>query len=279
MPLPCIPALLSTPHTAYQPSDPGPSHSAPYGAGPPLSNISPAPHLRSNIPSNSSHLQSHQPSHRTSYWHSHSSPISMNCLLLPPSPLSPTPSGHEWDPAVLICRFVGFPLILDKCPYLKSKVCVTVVQKSDNNSNISDGYATGMQIQVPVLDPPRSYKDWVLQQKSKEESLIRDRNRDGTNGTAAVPTGARSGVGVICSTMICSNSLVCVSKGWSAACKAALCLEWRRGSCAEWRVVSELMSSDRVTKVSPSLRGCMDRLYTLLLCVSVRSFSRYTRSP
>jgi hypothetical protein len=173
----------------------------------------------------------------------------MNSLFLPPNPLSPTPSAQDRDPAVLICRYVGFPLILDKCPYLKSKVCVTVVKNSNQNSSISNENATGIKIQVPVPDPPRSYKDWVLQQKNKEESLIRDRNNGSSSSTPAGPVSASTGVGVISPSMVCSNALVCVSKRWSAACKAALYLEWRRGSCAEWRVVSELMSSDRVTKV------------------------------
>jgi hypothetical protein len=163
--------------------------------------------------------------------------------------MSLTPSAQDRDPAVLICRFVGFPLILDKCPYLKSKVSVTVVKNSDQNSNISHGNATGMKVQDPVPDPPRSYKDWVLQQKNKEESIIRDRNKSGSNGTPAGSVSASTGIGVTSPSMICSNSLVCVSRHWSAACKAALYLEWRRGSCAEWRVVSELMSSERVTKV------------------------------
>ena len=239
LPLPCIPALLSLSHTPYRPADPEPSHSTPFERAPPISDTVPAHHLRSHTSSNSSH----PPSHRSS--HSHSSTLSMNCLLLPPNPLSPTPSGQERDPAVLICRFVGFPLILDKCPYLKSKVCVTV-----KSSSISDGNVTGIQTQVPAPDPPRSYKDWVLQQKKKEESLIRDRNKDSSYGAPAGPVSNRADVGVGCSTVVSSNSLVCVSKQWSAACKAALYLEWRRGSCAEWRVVSELMSSDRVTKVT-----------------------------
>jgi hypothetical protein len=129
-------------------------------------------------------------------------------------------------------------------------VCVTVVKNSNQNSSISNENAAGMKIQVPVPDPPRSYKDWVLQQKNKEESLIRDKNNGSSSGTPAGPVSASTGVGVISPSMVCSNSLVCVSKRWSAACKVALYLEWRRGSCAEWRVVSELMSSDRVTKVT-----------------------------
>ena len=238
MPLPCIPALLSLPHTTHHPSEPGLSHSAPHDRFPGQSDGLHTSHLRSNATSASSHL----PLYRSS--HPHPSPASMNSLFTSQYSVSPTPSGQDWDPAVLICRYVGFPLILDKCPYLKSKVSVTVAKKSEKNTSNSDGSTTGMKIQVLVPDPPRSYKDWVLQQRHKEESLIKDRNKDSS-------IDAPAGVPVISSAaMNCSNSLVSVSKQWTAACRAALCLEWRRGSCAEWRVVSELMSSDRVTKVT-----------------------------
>jgi hypothetical protein len=48
---------------------------------------------------------------------------------------------------------------------------------------------------------------------------------------------------------------MCVSKHWAAASRIALSLEWRRGACAEWRVVNELMGSERVTKVGYDIKA------------------------
>ena len=184
-------------------------------------------------------------------------PVSINNLIDNPAtvPSNTATTGQDWDPSILICRFVGFPLILDKCPYLKSKVCVTLInEKQQHISN--DGSASGIEVQGPVLEPPRSYKEWAQQVKQKEENISNkgkksDDNEDKKKGRGK---GSGSGSGLLNSKSIpspaASNPLSCASRHWARACRAAMLLEWRRGACAEWRVVSELMSSERVTKVS-----------------------------
>jgi hypothetical protein len=156
---------------------------------------------------------------------------------------------------VLICRYVGFPLILDKCPYLKSKVCVTLANdKVQQNSR--DGDASGIKVQDPVPAPPRSYKEWALQLKQKEDNasnvakkIDQHGNEEEKAGRKRGPLGHKSAPSAA-SAAAASNPLSCASRHWARACRAAMLLEWRRGACAEWRVVNELMSSDRVTKVS-----------------------------
>jgi phage protein D len=164
---------------------------------------------------------------------------------------------------VLICRYVGFPLILDKCPYLKSKVCVALAnEKLQRNSALGD--ASGNQVQGPILQPPRSYKEWALQLKQKEDNAgnvakesdkNEDENENGEEkkGKKGRPLGHKAALSTPSTpSAAASNPLSCASRHWARACRAAMLLEWRRGACAEWRVVNELMSSDRVTKVSHS---------------------------
>ena len=157
---------------------------------------------------------------------------------------------------MLICRYVGFPLILDKCPYLKSKVCVTLAnEKLQRNSK--NGDASGIKIQGPVLQPPRSYKEWALQLKQKEDNAGNETKRsdetkeeEEKTGRKGRPLGHTSAPSTPSTAAAASNPLSCASRHWARACRAAMLSEWRRGACAEWRVVNELMSSDRVTKVS-----------------------------
>ena len=158
------------------------------------------------------------------------------------------------NPSVLICRFVGFPLILNKCPYLKSKVSIT--KNEENHKKVggkkekdSDGYEKNI---LPVFEPPRSYKVWALQQKQISELNVKRKGTSDDDAKESHDRTVRSGVpsnskgNVIISE---SNPLMCVSKHWAAASRLALHHEWRRGACAEWRMLSEIMGNERVTKV------------------------------
>lgn len=181
-------------------------------------------------------------------------PVSINNLIANPATVrsNTATTGQEWDPSILICRFVGFPLILDKCPYLKSKVCVTHINEKQQYSSNGNS-ASGIEVQGPVLEPPRSYKEWAQQVKQKEESLSGKGKKSDDNEDKKKGRGKGSGSGLLNSKSIpspaASNPLSCASRHWARACRAAMLLEWRRGACGEWRVVSELMSSERVTKV------------------------------
>ena len=258
MPLPCIPALaLSSAHSTEGTLDPSllplplplptPLVSYHLSALPPLG------------PSLHTHTHTHKQTHNQK-------PVTINDLITnsATSKSNTATSGHEWDPCVLICRYVGFPLILDKCPYLKSKVCVTLAnEKLQRISALGD--ASGIRVQDPVPILPRSYKEWALQLKQKEDNasnitkksnkneneeektgrkgrLLASKLASSTPSTTSAPTAAAAA----------SNPLSCASRHWARACREAMLLEWRRGACAEWRVVNELMSSDRVTKVSNS---------------------------
>ena len=185
-------------------------------------------------------------------------PVSINNLIANPATVrsNTATTGQEWDPSILICRFVGFTLILDKCPYLKSKVCVTLINEKQQHG-LNNNSASRIEVQDPVLEPPRSYKEWAQQVKQKDESLSnkarksddneekkRGRGKGKGKGTGSGPLNSKS-----IPSPAASNPLSCASRHWARACRAAMLLEWRRGACAEWRVVSELMSSERVTKV------------------------------
>ena len=159
--------------------------------------------------------------------------------------------GSRSVPSVLICRYVGFPLIFNKCPYLTSQVSITVAKHGElkNRDN-----ASGIKVPVPTPEPPRSYKEWALQRKQKIESDIisgiegggsRNPVRTDISHTARAPVPVVAGAA-----MSLSNPLVTVSKHWCASSRRAMLTEWRRGACVEWRVVSELMASERITKVT-----------------------------
>ena len=171
-----------------------------------------------------------------------------------PTGFSSISENTDRNPSVLICRFVGFPLILNKCPYLKNKVSITKNEEKNRKDRIKKGKGgDGNEKNIlAVLEPPRSYKEWALQQKQKSES---DFKRKGTNDDVAKDSHNRTvhsstsqkGIGNV---MISeSNPLMCVSKHWAAASRLALHHEWRRGACAEWRVLGEVMGNERVTKV------------------------------
>jgi DNA polymerase I-like protein with 3'-5' exonuclease and polymerase domains len=50
-----------------------------------------------------------------------------------------------------------------------------------------------------------------------------------------------------------SNPLMCLSKSWVNAARSGLQLEWRKRSCVEWLLVSDIMSNTLITKVASHL--------------------------
>ena len=51
------------------------------------------------------------------------------------------------------------------------------------------------------------------------------------------------------------NPLIIVSKHWSAISRRCLSYEWRRGACIEWKVFSDLMSNQHITKVAVDMKS------------------------
>lgn len=138
------------------------------------------------------------------------------------------------------------------------------MKENKSNTRNVDGEMEAKNV-LPILEPPRSYKEWVLQQKQKNElSIGNERKGDDAsdkhthNSRAFLPSTSQNGTSTSSSTStsnsVCSDSnpLMCVSKHWAAASRLALHYEWRRGACCEWRVLGEVMGNERVTKASDS---------------------------
>ena len=246
VPLPCIPSLALT-LALDLPCSEGVEG---------ITDTSPPSLSSPHVPSHT-HPSTVLPSRATDYTHNmNRNPASINDLMTNPATVrsNTAASAQEWDPSVLVCRYVGFPLILNKCPYLKSKVCVTLTNdKLQHNCKSED--ASRIEVQGPALEPPRSYKEWALQLKQREQNATHMKKKSDDNEEEKKGNKGKGKVlGLLnqksTSSTACSNPLSCASRHWARACRTAMLLEWRRGACAEWRVVNELMSSDRVTKVS-----------------------------
>ena len=161
------------------------------------------------------------------------------------------------DPTVLICRYVGFPLIFDSCPSLR-KARTGQGQGLDHdgpglgqgsggtreNHSSNDNNSSSRSKSNGGLRPARSFKEWqeqqnqLLQQQQQQHGNSNNSNDNNSNGNHSNDNGNRN-----------SNPLMSVSRYWAAACRAAMALEWRRGACVEWQILSEIMSNSTVTKV------------------------------
>lgn len=52
-----------------------------------------------------------------------------------------------------------------------------------------------------------------------------------------------------------SNSLMLVSKKWTAAARIGLYFDWCRKACAEWQLLGELMKSENITKIAVDIKS------------------------
>jgi hypothetical protein len=116
------------------------------------------------------------------------------------------------DPSVLICRFVGFPLVFDRCPALRAAMLKGAAAAG---AAAAAAAAAGAG---PTLPGTLSYKAWQEQQQQQQQQPQAQ--------TQPAPA---------------SNPLLAVSRHWAAAARAAMAVEWRRGACAEWTLLGEVM--------------------------------------
>ena len=154
----------------------------------------------------------------------------------------------DQDPAVLICRFVGFPLLFNSCPSLRK------ARTGQGLDNDGQGLGKGGRGSSSGSSSRGKYNQWVEQQKQlqqqKEQQLQQQQQHGGTNSNSSnsnvtnIPNSRSS------DSNSRSNPLLSVSRYWAAACRAAMALEWRRGACVEWQILSEIMASPTVTKVT-----------------------------
>ena len=98
----------------------------------------------------------------------------------------------------IICRFVGFPLIFNKCPYLCSRLRGEPLQH------------------------------------------------------AAFQTFSQSQSGATSHSQ--SNPLMLVSRYWCGIARDSLAIEWRKGQCVEYRLLNEIMTNPKITKVAMNMK-------------------------
>ena len=218
------------------------------------------------IPSSSLHVPHHS---QDAHYPTGSFGIHRLPPLLPShsTPSSSTPYGigvRPDDPSVLICRYVGFPLILRKCPYLVKQACKpnrqyptplspssAIKSKIINTSRSQSTVTPNLQIDhknTPVpspsstlfpneesqsasLAPPRTYQEW---RRQYENNLLNTNNTTGSTSkqtiseTRACANGKTSQSYATRSDYSASNPLMIVSRHWAAACRIALAIEWRK---------------------------------------------------
>ena len=126
------------------------------------------------------------------------------------SPMAPVFADN--DPSVLICRFVGFPLVFDRCPALRAAML-----KGAMAAAAAAAAGAGQ-----TLPGTLSYRAWQEQQQEQQQQQQQQ------PPPQAQPAPA-------------SNPLLAVSRHWAAAARAAMAVEWRRGACAEWTLLGEVM--------------------------------------
>lgn len=57
----------------------------------------------------------------------------------------------------------------------------------------------------------------------------------------------------LCEDEILLNPLLEVSKSWVTAARSAISTEWQKSSCVEWKLVDDIMTNPRITKLSTNL--------------------------
>ena len=98
----------------------------------------------------------------------------------------------------IICRFVGFPLIFNKCPYLCSRLRGEPLRHA------------------------------AFQTFSQSQSAATSYSQ--------------------------SNPLMLVSRYWCGIARDSLATEWRKGQCVEYRLLNEIMTNPKITKVAMNMK-------------------------